>query len=235
MKINITTLFITLFVLLISPLLGENSPLSIDNKMVKEKKIYPMGKKIFNKICKKDIKPQDYISITELKSAIVKQKLCKRLKEKQLHAVSLYLWDVKRLGHLKNSMETIKVTKDEKCPICGMFVYKYPRWVGQIFYAQKHYSFDGVKDLMKYYFSKENQKSLDKIEKILVTDYYSQKSIDAKKAYFVIGSDIYGPMGDELIPFANKDDAKTFYMDHRARKILQFDEIQENEVYELDE
>jgi len=235
MKINQTILYIMTFIFLITPLLGENLTKSIDTKMIKEKKIYPMGKKIFNKICNKDIRPQNYVSITELKSAIVDGKLCKRLKEKQLHAVSLYLWDIKRLSHLKNSIETIKVTKDEKCPICGMFVYKYPRWVGQIFYENKHYSFDGVKDLMKYYFSKENQKSSDKIDKILVTDYYSQKPIDAKKAYFVIGSDIYGPMGDELIPFANEDDAKTFYMDHRARKILRFEEIQEREVYKLDE
>ena len=34
-----------------------------------------------------------------------------------------------------------------------MFVYKYPRWVAQIHIDNKtHLSFDGVKDMMKYYF-----------------------------------------------------------------------------------
>ena len=137
---------------------------------------------------------------------------------------------MKRVGDLKSDDEVIKVTKDEKCPICGMFVYKYPKWAAQIFYDKKHYSFDGVKDLMKYYFNNKNG-----ISKILVTDYYSQKTIDARKAFFVIVSDVYGPMGDELVPFLNEDDAKTFYMDHKGSKIIKFKDIAEKEVYKLDE
>ena len=95
-------------------------------KKKKEKKIYPMGKKIFAKMCNQDIDLTDYIEINELKSAIKNDKLCKPLKEKQLQALSLYLWEVKRFGDLKSIEGTIHVTKDEKCPICGMFVYKYP-------------------------------------------------------------------------------------------------------------
>ena len=199
-------------------------------KKKKTKKIYPMGKKIFEKMCNDDIDPTEYIEINELKSAIKNDDLCRPLKEKQLQALSLYLWEVKRFGDLDSIAGKIQVTKDEKCPICGMFVYKYPRWAAQIFYADKHYSFDGVKDLMKYYFDNK-----DGISKILVTDYYSQKAVDATVAFYVIGSDIYGPMGDELIPFLNEDDAKTFYMDHRGTKIVQFKDIKEREVYKLDE
>jgi len=196
----------------------------------KEKKIYPMGKKIFTKMCEKNIDPTDYIEINELKSAIKNEKLCRPLKEKQLQALSLYLWEVKRFGDLKSIEGTIQVSKDEKCPICGMFIYKYPKWAAQIFYGDTHYSFDGVKDLMKYYFEKKNG-----ITKILVTDYYSQKAIDARKAFYVIGSDIYGPMGNELIPFKDEDDAKTFYMDHKGTKIASFKDITQREVYKLDE
>jgi copper chaperone NosL len=196
----------------------------------KEKKIYPMGKKIFTKKCSKDIDLNNYIEINELKSALKNEALCKPLKEKQLQAVALYLWEVKRFGDLKKIEGTIQVAHDEKCPICGMFVYKYPRWAAQIFYAQKHYSFDGVKDLMKYYF-----KHKDGISKILVTDYYSQKAIDAKESYFVIGSDTYGPMGHELIPFKNESDAKTFLIDHKGKKIVKFSDITQEAVYKLDE
>ncbi len=196
----------------------------------KEKKIYPMGKKIFTKMCNQNIDPTDYIEINELKSDIVKNKLCRPLKEKQLQAMALYLWEVKRFGDLESIKGTIHVTKDEKCPICGMFVYKYPKWAAQIFYGDKHLSFDGVKDLMKYYFDNK-----DGISKILVTDYYSQKAIDATKAYFVIGSDTYGPMGNELIPFLDENDAKTFYMDHRGTQVIKFEDIKEDEVYKLDE
>jgi nitrous oxide reductase accessory protein NosL len=214
----------------------------IDKK--KRKKIYPMGKKIFTKMCKKDIDLSDYIEINELKADIKAKHLCKHLKAKQLQALSLYLWEVKRFGDVDKIEGSVKVTKDEKCPVCGMFTYKYPRWAAQIFFThtkhEHHYSFDGVKDMMKFYFDamewgdyKEFNK--DNITKMLVTDYYSQKAIDARNAYFVIGSDIYGPMGNELIPFENEVDAKSFYMDHRGTKVLKFDEIKEKEVYKLDE
>ena len=95
----------------------------------KKKKVYPRGKKIYNKVCKKDeIDPTNYIEINELKEDIVSSKLCKTLKEKDLHAVSLYIWEVKRFGDLGNIEDKVKVKEDEKCPVCGMFTYKYPRW-----------------------------------------------------------------------------------------------------------
>ena len=199
-------------------------------KKKKSKKIYPIGKKIFEKKCNQDIDPTDYIEINELKADIKYNKLCKPLKEKQLQALSLYLWEVKRFGDLEDVSGRIHVTKDEKCPICGMFVYKYPKWAAQIFYGDKHFSFDGVKDLMKYYFMHK-----DGITKILVTDYYSQKAIEARESYYVIGSDVYGPMGDELIPFEKLSDAKTFSMDHKGYKTIKFDKLTEKEIYKLDE
>ena len=188
-----------------------------------------MGEKIYNQICKQDIDLQKYSTIGELKTAIKKEKLCEQTKDKYFQALTLYLWDVKRVSIKKDLAQTIKVTNDEKCPICGMFVYKYPRWAAQIFYGDKHLSFDGVKDMMKYYF--EHQKN---ISKILVTDYYSQKAIDARKAYYVLGSDIYGPMGEELIPFLKIDEAKRFRLDHKGKKILKFADTTIEEVYKLD-
>ncbi len=199
----------------------------VQNK--KEKQIYSMGKKIFEKRCKKDIDINAYLEINELKAALKEENLCPEVKGNELQPLSLYLWEVKRFGNAKKS-DVIQVGKDEKCPICGMFVYKYPRWAAQIFYGDKHFSFDGVKDMMKYYFlNKEG------ISKMVVSDYYSQKTVDAKEAYYVVGSDVYGPMGDELIPFAKESEAKTFYMDHKGSKILKFDEITEAEIKKLDE
>ena len=221
--------------------------LKADTNMIKKKKkkkVYPKGKKIFKKMCKQTVNPTDYIEINELKSALKNDKLCKPLKEKQLQAVALYIWEVKRLGDIGEIEGTVKVTEDEKCPVCGMFTYKYPRWAAQIFYKHKdhehHYSFDGVKDLMKFYFNPmawgNYKTSLKKdISKILVTDYYTQKAIDGTKAFYVIGSDIYGPMGDELIPFENEEDAKTFKADHRAKKVVKFKNITQKEVHKLDE
>lgn len=196
----------------------------------KNKQVYPMGEKIFEKKCNKNIDINSYLQINELKADIRDKNLCAELKESELQALSLYLWEVKKYGDLKNTGDTINVSRDEKCPICGMFVYKYPKWAAQIFYKDSHFSFDGVKDMMKYYFEHK-----DNISKMLVSDYYSQKAIDAQEAYYVIGSDVYGPMGDELIPFKSQNEAKTFSMDHKGLKILRFKDIKAKEVHKLDE
>jgi nitrous oxide reductase accessory protein NosL len=92
---------------------------------------------------------------------------------------------------------------------------------------------------MKFYFNplkwgaypEVNEES---ITKILVTDYYSQKGIDGRGAYYVLRSDIYGPMGHELIPFEHEEDAQAFQSDHKGKLIIRFQEIKELEVYKLD-
>jgi len=201
---------------------------------IKQKKIYPIGKKVFTKKCNQNINLSSYSSITKLQTAL-KNTICKPLKPKQLEYAAIYLWDVKRVGKKSKDRGKIIVSKDEKCPVCGMFVYKYPRWASQIFYTKHetthHYSFDGVKDMMKYYF--DNDKSI--ISKIVVTDYYTQKAIDATKAYYVIGSTVYGPMGHELIPFVDLKSAKVFKKDHDGVEIIEFDHITKHGVYKLDE
>ena len=72
------------------------------------------------------------------------------------------------------------------------------------------------------------------IVSILVSDYYSGKGIDGRSAFYVIRSDIYGPMGHELIPFESEEEEKTFLKEHRGTKILPFETIDESLPYELD-
>jgi nitrous oxide reductase accessory protein NosL len=207
-----------------------------DSKMVmmkKQKMMYPMGEKILAKKCngaEDDINPSQFKAINELKAYIKDNNICKNIKEKQLQAVALYLWDKKRAKGGEANLK-IEITQKEKCPVCGMFVYKYPKWTAQIVYqGGEKFSFDGVKDMMKFYFDRNsygeyNDLTKDKIADIIVTDYYSQKPIDGIKAYYVIGSDVNGPMGEELIPFSSIESAKTFLQDHHGKKILKFSEI----------
>ncbi|MEA3513640.1 MAG: nitrous oxide reductase accessory protein NosL [Campylobacterota bacterium] len=220
----------------------KDIPNDIKYNAKKQNRAYKKGEKIYKIICQ-EIKLDKYNSLNDLKSNILNKNLCKNISEKKLQMVSKYLWDKKRLNLSAVKHDTIKVSKDEKCPVCGMFVYKYPRWAAQIYYKvddkTKHFSFDGVKDMMKFYFSpndwgdyKHAVKS--NISKISVTDYYGQKEIDGSKAFYVIGSDVFGPMGHEFIPFEFIEDAKVFKKDHFGEKIIKFDEIKEEDVYKLD-
>ena len=144
------------------------------------------------------------------------------------------------ISSLAVSAETtpLKPSKKDKCPVCGMFVYKYPDWVAQIILTDGSVLFfDGAKDLFKFYFDIKKytpEKSQKDIAAIYVTEYYDMKLIDGKEAFFVIGSDVYGPMGHELIPFASKADAELFKKDHGGTRILEFKGIKPVIIKKLD-
>ncbi|MCJ7682491.1 MAG: nitrous oxide reductase accessory protein NosL [Candidatus Aminicenantes bacterium] len=123
----------------------------------------------------------------------------------------------------------VKPSKEDKCPVCGMFVYKYPDWLAEIIFKDESVVFfDGAKDLFKYYFEFKKYrpgKNKKDIAAIYVTEYYALEMIDARKAFFIMGSDVYGPMGNELIPLATEEDARTFMKDHKGKRVLRFEDI----------
>lgn len=130
------------------------------------------------------------------------------------------------------------MTKKDKCPVCGMFVYKYPKWVAVIELADgTSYFYDGAKDMFKHYMNVSKYtpgKAGQDIVSLEVTDYYAVSLIDAKEAWYVIGSDVFGPMGHELIPFETQVSAKEFLEDHKGTHILRFQDVTEDTIKALD-
>jgi copper chaperone NosL len=117
----------------------------------------------------------------------------------------------------------------DKCPVCGMFVSKYPDWVATVTFKDSSVLFfDGVKDFFTYYHNMQkytpSRKQAD-IATITVNDYYTLKPVDARQAHFVFGSDVYGPMGKELVPFGKLNDAHAFLKDHKGKRVLRFSDI----------
>ena len=131
-----------------------------------------------------------------------------------------------------------KPSPTDKCPVCGMFVAKYPDWATVVLFRDGSSAFfDGTKDMFKYLFNLKRydpSKKKEDIKYILVKDYYSLLFIDARKAWYVIGSDIYGPMGRELISLEKEADAQEFLNDHKGKKILKFSEIIPEVIKTLD-
>lgn len=191
------------------------------------------GEKIYSIMCdKKAISTILYDNAEELEYQIKDKNYCIGINDKKLKLVTEYLINKDKL----KKENTIKVPKGSKCPVCGMLTAKYPKWVATIKEEDgKIYYFDGVKDMMKYYFNPTHfHHEKKKFEEILVSDYYTLTPIKAKDSWFVIGSNIYGPMGAELIPFKSQADAKEFAKEHFGKKIVKFDEITEDLVYSLD-
>jgi len=129
----------------------------------------------------------------------------------------------------KGSGLYIPITAKERCPVCGMFVRPYPKWITQIqFKNGSHHSFDGMKCFCRFYFEPgryHKEISQNDFKLLLVRDYYTLKFIKHDQAYYVIGSNVIGPMGHELIPFADEKNAGVFLVDHKGLKILRFDEV----------
>ena len=125
--------------------------------------------------------------------------------------------------------KAVQPTPKDKCAVCGMFVAKFPDFLAQIIYKDGSYvAFDGPKDLFKYYLDIKKYtpaKKASDIDSVYVMDYYTLTPIDGLTAYYIIGSDVFGPMGKELIPFAKESDAKEFMKDHQGKSLLRFAEI----------
>ena len=131
-----------------------------------------------------------------------------------------------------------KVNQKDKCPVCGMFVAKYPDFLAQVqFRDGSTFHFDGAKDMFKFYLNASRyapgRKAAD-IVGAFVTSYYDLAMVDGLTAYYVVGSDVYGPMGRELIPFAGESEAREFLKDHKGKRIVRFHEVTPAVIRPLD-
>jgi len=139
---------------------------------------------------------------------------------------------------ISGDRKPVKPSPKDKCPVCGMFVAKYPDFLAEILFKDGSYSvFDGAKDMFKYYFNLKKYnpaKKLSDIDSIYVTDYYSLNFVDGFKAIYVTGSNVYGPMGKELIPFEKEADAKEFMSDHAGKPLLKFKGVTVDLIKDLD-
>ena len=125
-----------------------------------------------------------------------------------------------------------------RCPVCGMLVARHPDWLAQIVLADDEaLFFDGAKDLFRFLLEPEERPQAARAREsgvAFVTSYYDREAIRARDAQFVIGSDVLGPMGAELIPHASREEAEEFSRDHGGSAILGFDEVTREVLLRLD-
>lgn len=147
---------------------------------------------------------------------------------KRLLVLLFALWTTTALGQ-GSTGELPKPGARDLCPVCGMLVSKYPNWVATIVYQDGHaHFFDGAKDMLKFWHDPARYAaghSREQMQRIEVTEYYGLQSIDARSAWYVIGSDVLGPMGHEFIPLASEEDAADFLKEHKGVRMLRFEDI----------
>jgi nitrous oxide reductase accessory protein NosL len=116
------------------------------------------------------------------------------------------------------------INENHRCLNCGMLTAKYPAWEQKIIQGVGDTLwFDGARCMFKILLD-TTQQNINRKD-IWVKEYYDQQYIDGMTAYYVIGSDILGPMGHELIPFKSEEAAAEFLADHKGERIVRFEDV----------
>ena len=127
--------------------------------------------------------------------------------------------------------QPITYKKNQTCLVRNFKVYKYPSWVAKTTTRQnKDAYFSSPKSMFEYYFNPSKWVSLgalssSDVTKVQVIDFKSLETINAKDAYYVYGSNVISPAGDDLVPFLTKADADNFSKKHNGKRVLKFSEV----------
>jgi copper chaperone NosL len=118
------------------------------------------------------------------------------------------------------------------CPVCNMKVGAGKLGPAAIVFKDgKVVGFDGSGDFFRYLLDpKKYGFDPANIKKVFVTRYGTKNFIDAKQAFFVMGSDMKGTMGPEAVAFAKKEDAQKFSSEHHGKKVAAFSEVKPDEL-----
>lgn len=113
------------------------------------------------------------------------------------------------------------IPADARCPVCGMYPARYPRWAAQIIFKDgaAHY-FDSPVNLFNFLLKVDRydrRYTRADVAVSYVRDLASGRWIEAGQAHFVHGSDVAGPMRNADLPaFASRAAADAFARLHRG-------------------
>lgn len=114
---------------------------------------------------------------------------------------------------------------DGRCPVCGMYPARFPKWAAQIIFrdGSAHF-FDSPVDLFMFLDEPKRfdaQHTAEDAAALYVADHRSGQWLDARQAAFVIGSDARGPMrGPDLPAFADLNAAEAFATERGGQAVV---------------
>jgi nitrous oxide reductase accessory protein NosL len=120
--------------------------------------------------------------------------------------------------------QPIKIESDKKCPLCGMYPSRYPRFNCQIVFKDGSYeAFDSaIGQLVYLLFPEKVEIELKPIANIYFKDYFKGSWLEAEKTFFVTGSEIKGPMGVQFLPVDSEQAAVELRKQGKGKDIIHF-------------
>lgn len=130
---------------------------------------------------------------------------------------------------LRDPLQPQTVTREMRCPVCGMYPSLNPEWVSQIVFTDgEMLAFDSVIEMLRYLhdmprYGKGRQAA--EIARMYVANYAHPGWLLAEEAFFATGSRVVGPMcGDNYPAFATREAAEVFF-NGAGGQVLRYAEI----------
>ena len=125
----------------------------------------------------------------------------------------------------------VAIESGDECHLCGMVITGFPGPKGELFEGRQSHvrKFCSTRDLMSWYLQPENKPNSKEIyvHDMSRSDWNSpndEHMINAKDAWYVVGSSMKGAMGPTLASFAQKTSADEFVAKHGGT-VLGFEAI----------
>lgn len=126
------------------------------------------------------------------------------------------------LGALAVAPAGAACTKEQRCKTCGMKIDAASAWRSVLVDAAgQETAFDTPRCALLAW-----RRGKVAAVRLRVRDYYDRNEQDAEALRFVVGSDVSGPMGPELVPVDPARTAK-FVQDHAGGRVLSLADITE--------
>lgn len=120
--------------------------------------------------------------------------------------------------------EARPVPAEARCPVCGMYPARYPRWAAQLIFSDgAALFFDSPLELFRFLLDMEHyhdRHGADDVAQAYVSDAGDGRWLPVAEAYFVQGSGLLGPMRQQDLPaFAKAEDAEALVAEQGGNPI----------------
>jgi len=136
--------------------------------------------------------------------------------------------------------QAVAMESSDECHLCGMLITHFDGPKGEVFRKEQGdtvFKFCSTRDMFSYYLDPENKRN---VSQMLVHDMSKmpwgsnsiddKHFIDAKIAWFVVGSEKTGAMGKTLASFSLETDAQAFAKEFGG-KVLQFKDVDQDALW----
>lgn len=130
----------------------------------------------------------------------------------------------------------MQIGPQDRCPNCAMLPVRHPKFSCAIkLKNDKTFYFCGHGCLLRAWSDPQRflNAPTESLDKMVVRNYFTGEQFDGAAAFWVIGSDVVGPMGPTPIPLATQKEVDAFKKRHGGKRVFRVKELNEADWKEI--